>query len=121
MIMWNVDKFLNPEHAAGVFENFYGLGGLSETAFYVIGAVQLAVVLGFLLGLYRTYTYAIVLALHAVSTLSSFRQYFDPFSGPNLLFFAAWPMLAALLALFLLRKWDTLLSIDARRGKPAEA
>ena len=35
----------------------------------------------------------------------------------NLLFFAAWPMLAACLALYLLRDYDRLASIDARRGR----
>ncbi len=49
--------------------------------------------------------------MHAVSTLSSFRQYLAPFKGPNLLFFAAWPMLAACIALFLLRDLDTLWTV----------
>jgi len=53
--------------------------------------------------------------MHTVSTLSSYAQYLDPFN--NLLFFAAWPMLAACVALFLLRGHDTLLSWDARRPR----
>ena len=51
--------------------------------------------------------------MHTVSTLSSWRQYLDPFD--NLLFFAAWPMLAACIALYLLRDHDNLLSIN--KGK----
>lgn len=47
-----------------------------------------------------------MLLLHAVSTFSSFPQYLDPFK--NLLFFAAWPMLAACIALYLLRDLDTM-------------
>jgi hypothetical protein len=39
----------------------------------------------------------------------------DPFTDANLLFFAAWPMLAACIALFLLREHDTLLSIGTLR------
>jgi hypothetical protein len=46
-----------------------------------------------------------VLLLHAVSTFSSYRQYLDPFN--NLLFFAAWPMLAACFTLYTLRDLDT--------------
>lgn len=30
MIMWTLDKFINPQHSEAVFENFYGLGGLSD-------------------------------------------------------------------------------------------
>lgn len=111
MLAWSIDKLLRPEHAAGVFGAFYGMPGLGPTVFYVIGVVQLLVVLAFLAGAWRFWTYGAVLAMHTVSTLSSFRQYFAPFEGPNLLFFAAWPMLAACIALFLLRDLDNLWSV----------
>lgn len=112
MIAWSVDKLLRPEHAAGVFGAFYALPALSEPIFYLLGTAQLLVVLAFLAGAARTWTYGAVLLMHTISTLSSFRQYLDPFEGANLLFFAAWPMLAACFALFLLRDADTLLSFD---------
>lgn len=50
-------------------------------------------------------SYGRVLILYSVSTLSSDGQYMDPFN--NLLFFAAWPMLAACFALYSLRDLDT--------------
>lgn len=53
--------------------------------------------------------------MHGVSTLVSWRDYLDPFEGPNLLFFAAWPMLAACFALFALRDFDRLWALE----KPA--
>lgn len=104
MFMWTADKFVNPAHSAAVYERFYLIGGLGEMAFLVIGLLELAVIVGFLLGVRKTLTYGVILALHAVSTLSSWQQYlgFD-----NLLFFAAWPMLAACYALFVLRDLDT--------------
>lgn len=119
MLAWSLDKILNPAHAAAVFEKFYLLPGVGETALTAIGLLQLAVILGFLAGAAKTWTYGAILAMHAVSTLSSWRQYLDPFSGANLLFFAAWPMLAACIALFLLRRHDTLLSLDGRPGRGA--
>ena len=64
----------------------------------------------FLAGAFKTWTYGLILILHAASTFSSYSQYLDAFN--NLLFFAAWPMLAACLALFLLREADTLLSVN---------
>lgn len=111
MFMWTIDKFINPDHTAGIFQKFYGIGGLSHAIVYTIGAVQLVFVIGFVLGLYLKFTYGVVLGLHAISTFSSYRQYLDPFAGPNLLFFAAWPMLAAAFALFLLRRRDTYLAL----------
>ena len=43
---------------------------------------------------------------------AAYRFYWPPFLGENLLFFSAWPMLMSCLALFLLRKQDTLLSVS---------
>lgn len=112
MIMWTLDKFINPAHSGTVFEHFYGLDGVSSTAFLAIGTLQLLVVLAFVAGFMKRYSYGIVLILHAISTLSSWKQYLDPFN--NLLFFAAWPMLAACIALYMLRDLDTRFAIDDR-------
>ncbi|MBW3559750.1 MAG: hypothetical protein KY449_08285 [Proteobacteria bacterium] len=113
MGMWTIDKMINPDHAGAVFSNFYGLEGLGAGVIVAAGAVQAAVVAAFLLGAYRTLSYGAVLVMHAGTTLSSWKQYLAAFD--NLLFFAAWPMLAACVALFLLRSHDRLLSVDAWR------
>lgn len=114
MIVWTLDKFVAPDHAAAVFENFYGLSGFGVTLMYLIGAVEFVIVLGFALGVAKTVTYGLVLVFHTISTLSSFPMYlgFD-----NLLFFAAWPMLAACLALFLLRDQDALFTVKLGRNR----
>jgi len=111
MFMWTIDKFINPGHAAKVYESFYYIAGLESVVMYAIGAAEMVLLLLFLAGYKKTLTYGAVLILHAVSTLSSFNQYLAPFEGPNLLFFAAWPMLAACLTLFLLRDQDRMLSV----------
>ena len=110
MFMWTIDKFINPGHAAKVYESFYYIAGLEGVVMYAIGAAEMVLLLLFLAGYKKTITYGAVLILHAVSTLSSFNQYLAPFEGPNLLFFAAWPMLAACFTLFLLRDQDRMLS-----------
>ncbi len=112
MFMWTIDKFLNPVHAAKVYEKFYYIAGLESVLIYVIGTIEIIILLLFLLGYKKKYTYGIVLIFHAISTLSSFKQYLAPFEGTHLLFFAAWPMLAACFTLFLLRDQDKKLSID---------
>lgn len=87
------------------------MAGLESVVMYAIGAVEMVLLLLFLTGYKKTFTYGAVLILHAVSTLSSFNQYLAPFEGPNLLFFAAWPMLAACFTLFLLRDQDKMMSV----------
>lgn len=117
LLVWVIDKFQNPEHAASVFEAFYYLRGIGEAVIYVVGAAQLLLIIGFVLGFRKRLTYGLVLLLHAVSTLSSFRQYFAPYDGANILFFAAWPTLAACFALYYLRDLDTLWTVSkAREG-----
>lgn len=114
MLIWTLDKFVRADHAAKVFSRFYFLPEWGNGAFLVIGALELALLLGFLAGFKKRLTYGLVLTLHAVSTLSSYKQYLSPFEGMNLLFFAAWPMLAACWALYVLRDEDTLWSYDER-------
>ncbi|MEX0742706.1 MAG: hypothetical protein WD079_07890, partial [Phycisphaeraceae bacterium] len=113
MIMWTLDKLVNPDHAAAVAANFYMLEGLGSAAFYLIGAVQFVIVLAFVAGFFKRFSYGLVLLMHGVSTFSSYQQYINAWD--NLLFFAAWPMLAACIALYLLRELDTLWSVDAVR------
>ncbi len=111
--VWGLDKVLQPEHAGRVFESFYQLPGVGSSVFAVLGIAQLALTAAFAAGLAKRVTYGGVLVLHAISTLSSYRQYLDPFD--HLLFFAAWPMLAACLALYLLRDHDTLGTVGGTR------
>ena len=114
MLMWTIDKFVRPEHAAGVFEHFYAISGIGTTVVRVLGVLELALLTAFVAGFARRWSYGLVLLLHAVSTLSSWRQYLHPFEGASILFFAAWPMLAACLALYALRDSDTL-TVEGRQ------
>jgi hypothetical protein len=107
MFMWTIDKFIQPQHATAVYEKFYFIEGLGAISSYLIGTVEVAILIGFLIGFQKRFTYGAVLLFHAVSTFSAFRQYLDPFTGPHLLFFAAWPTLAACFALYYLRDLDT--------------
>lgn len=104
MLMWTLDKFVNPEHSARVFEHFYGISGSTDTIAYILGSLQLVLVLAFMAGIKKRITYGLIFLMHGASTLSSYAQYLDGFN--NLLFFAAWPMWAACFALYLLRDQD---------------
>ncbi len=112
MIFWSIQKLAAPEAAAGIFESFYYLGGLTPPVLYTIAIVQMVIEVAFVLGVLRFWTYGFVLIAHAISTLSSWEQYLQPLD--NMLFLAAIPMLSACAALFLLREQDNLLSLGHR-------
>src|SRR3989442_5261065 len=81
MLMWTLDKCIHPGHAAGVFKKFYSIDGISPTMFSVIGAAELVLLVGFVTGTAKRFTYGLVLLLHAISTLASYRQYLAPFDN----------------------------------------
>ncbi len=114
-VMWAIDKFINPTHAAAVFERFYKLSGLTSEITYAIGGAQSVLILAFIAGLFRTYSYGAILILHTISTVSSYMKYIDPWTYPNLLFFAAIPMLSACIVLWVLRTHDVY-TLDAWRA-----
>jgi putative oxidoreductase len=108
MFVWTVDKFVEPQHASKIMEQFYLIGGVTSILVYLLAVIELVVILAFLCGFAKKWSYGLVLLMHAVSTLASYKQYLNPFQPPNLLFFAAIPMLAACFTLYYLRDADVL-------------
>ena len=107
MSMWTIDKIVRGAHASGVFKNFYNIEISQGPIMLTIGILELILLIVFLMGVKKRISYGLVLIFHFISTVSSFKQYLNPFEGPNLLFFAAWPMLAACWILYSLREDDT--------------
>ena len=110
-IIWVIDKFARPDHAAAVVQSFYGIA-IGNTISYVLGILQLVILIGFVIGFKKRITYGFILLMHAASTLVSFPKYLAPFADANILFFASWPMLAACFALYYLRDLDTLWTVE---------
>ncbi len=91
---------------------------MSSTILNVLGFVQIGIILAFVAGFARLWTYGAVLLMHTASTLSTYPHLLPPWSqGSQLLFWTAVPVLAAMIALFVLRDRDPMLSIDAARAR----
>ena len=120
IMVWAVDKLVAPEHAQKVFSSYY-FTDLPFEPLTVIGIVQIITILAFAVGFLRFWTCGAMLVMHAVSTLSTYEKLISPWeAGPlGLLFWAAVPTLGAIIALFLLRDRDNLLSVDAARLRKA--
>jgi len=106
LLQWGIEKFVVPQNTVAIWSYFYGVN-VPQTLGYLFGAVEIAIAGCLFLGLFRTAAYGAALALHAVSVVVSWRQLLDPWADPvNHLFIAGVPVLGALIALFLLRRWD---------------
>ncbi len=112
-LIWAAEKILAPDVARRVAETFY-FSSPSDAVLIAAGVLQAAVVLAFMAGLFRFWSYGALLVMHTVSVLSTVPRLIDPFSPPNHLFWAGVPVLGLLLALFLLRERDTFLVLRRR-------
>ncbi|MBI4180048.1 DoxX family membrane protein [bacterium] len=108
LLLWSVDKLVEPETTTKIFGHFYHLTIPANVA-VVVGVLECLLSLAIMAGLWKTWTYGLGLALHAVSTISTYEQLLSPF-GKNHLFIAALPVLAAFVTLFILRESDTFCS-----------
>ncbi|MEM8719036.1 MAG: DoxX protein [Cyanobacteria bacterium P01_G01_bin.39] len=112
-LVWSIEKIVFPEITQKVFSRFYMIE-ISPTISLLVGIVQTLIVLAFVAGLFKIWTYGAILGMHAVSTLATYQELFNPYEPPNHLFWAAVPTLAALIALFLLRKEDNLFNVISK-------
>ena len=109
IMLWGLDKLFAPEATVMIFKHFY-LSNIGVTAAYVLGGLETLLGLIIILGKWKKYSYGIAMIMHAVSTLSTTKLLINPF-GDNHLFIAAIPVLAAFIALYLMREEDTLYSL----------
>lgn len=108
--IWAGEKFIKPESTVAIYSHFYLLEGLPVWGAYIVGAFQAAIVLAFLLGFAKFWSYGLLLVMHTLATLSTWQYLITPYEGGHHLFVAAIPTLGAIFILFLMREEDTLFS-----------
>jgi hypothetical protein len=111
LLLWSIDKSAEPETTLRIFQVFYKVR-ISTPAAYLVGGIETLISLLIMAGAWKSYTYAIGLALHAISAIASWRQLITPFTQGHHLFVAAIPVLTGFIALYILRDRDTLLALD---------
>jgi putative oxidoreductase len=110
LLLWSIDKLVAPQMTAGIFETFYHLQ-LPVRLAPIVGILEGLLSLALIAGAFKTFTYGLALVVHTVSTVSTIPMLLHPF-GENHLLIAAIPVWTAFLALFLLRRHDTLWSLS---------
>jgi len=115
--VWASLKFYRPEWMVNVFTNTYKLGFVTENLSYAVGTVQLLVVFAFAIGFLRNVSYTLIALMSGAGVIGTLLNgsLLDFTQFPRNLLWAAVPTFGALIALWLLRKHDRLLSVDAWR------
>ena len=116
MIVWGLDKLVNPAHGVAVAKHFYlGLLG-SASLMPVLGVAQLALGALVLAGVARRYTHPALAAVTGVTLLGVWRSVVDPWGwvleGGNALFFPSLIIFAGALVLNAFRAEDVI-ALDA--------
>lgn len=114
LALWAVDKLMAPDHAVARFSHFY-ITDITPSIAMIIGGLELVLSLLIILGMSKTWTYGLGLILFLIFTLSTYRELINPF-GANYLYLTTIPILFAFFALFLLRDFDTKLSLGKKKS-----
>lgn len=113
--IWGLNKIMAPAGTERIFAAYYGIDGLEVMVAQGLGAAQIVVGLAIMAGALRTLSYGIGVLIHGASTLATLPHLILPFAeGSNLLFWTGVPVLCAATGLFLARREDVMLSLDAR-------
>ena len=118
LAVWAVMKFVLPKGAIGIFRKFYGVN-IDADISLVLGALQLALAILVIIGLWRTWSYGLAVLVHGFSQSASWRETLDPWAlylndKPKMLFWAGVPVLAAFIVIWLMRDQDKW-SLDGAR------
>ncbi len=114
-LLWAVEKFVLPDATVAIWERFYKIP-ISLNLTYLIGVGNTLMSLALIAGFMRTITYGYWTVFHNISVLSTWDYLIKPFGGPNHLFLAGVPIVAVMVVLFMLRRWDSW-SPDGRRAR----
>lgn len=114
LLPWVADKFTESgvEHTAKIFSHFYKIDGLGTTGSYVVGVLWALLLLAFVLGFKKRLSYGLVMMAHGLGTAFTWDVLWPFSENHNMLFLAAIPVLGAMIALYRLRQFDTILTLD---------
>ncbi len=114
LVVWTSLKFFRPEWMVNIFQNAYGQAWVTQDLAFLIGTIQGLLVLAFLIGFARRITYGLVTLMHATGVIASIPGLINFTQYPNNLMWTAVGTLGALVALYIMRDRDNLLSVSGR-------
>lgn len=114
LLPWTLMRFVSSESAQGIAGKYYKIGFLPDVAFLVIAVLMSLLLLAFTVGFKKRISYGLIFLLHTIGTITTLPTMLPVLTGGEggqILFFAALPVIGAMLLLYVLRDQDTLLSL----------
>ena len=120
MLQWAIGRIVAPDQSEEIFRYFLKIQ-LDPGASEIMGGAQLVVIAAFVLGFRRGVSYAAILLMNSVALAATWRYMIDPYGQfEHRLFWNAVPVVAACLVLFMLRRYDTIASVDSMLDRPSQ-
>lgn len=121
--LWATLKFHHPEWQRNIFEGSYNVSffTVTDNLSYFLGTLQIIIVLAFVSGFMRTWTYGLMMLMSAAGVIGSLGSFLTYYNYPKNLMLTSIPTLGALIALFLLRDLDNLFSLSGRQKDAKES
>ena len=104
-LYWALEKFVRPDVNVRIWDYFYRISIPLDVS-YVVGAVNTLLAVAMIVGFKRRLTYGYWLVFHTLSVASTYRELIHPYTSNNHLFLAGVPIIAIMVALYMLRDWD---------------
>lgn len=120
MLVWGLDKLVNPGHGAAVAETFYAGILSARSVMPVLGSLQIVLAVGVGLGVFRRFLYPVLAVVTGVTLVGVWRSVLDPWGwylgDTNALFFPSLIVFAGTLVLIAFREEDALRLGDRADG-----
>ena len=114
-----IQKLVATQAKPGIFEGFYSFE-IAIALFYPLLFVGAALIVFFLAGLYKTFSYGTLLGMQLVSVASMYNEMLEPQKPTYVLFWVSIPLTGALIALFILRDNDDFWSLNKKGNQQLE-
>ena len=112
MVIWGVDKLVDVDHAVRLSDAFYAGIISAPLVWQVLGVAQTALGILVVVGLFRKYTYPILLTITGITLISVWASVIDPWGwfleGTRVLFFPSTTVFFASLVIMAFQEEDTI-------------
>lgn len=109
---WVLMRFTTPDASKGIAAKYYKVSTLPDIVNTGVGVLWVILLLAFVTGFKKQFSYAIVLGLHTIGTAMTLPYLVPGTENFNILFMAALPTIGAMLLLHSMRNEDTFLSLN---------